>query len=69
MTKNDLWAEYVKANPSFDGGRAVTLNPRGLRKLFEQTWDHAYKAGQDSGQIKDAGEAEVPQQLKRMFGL
>ena len=47
MKKSELWAIYVKRNPSFDGDGNVTMTARGLKKLFETTWDTAYFDGED----------------------
>ena len=47
MTKNELWRIYVKRNPSFDGDGNVTMSARGLRKLFDTTWDTAYWDGEE----------------------
>ena len=50
MTKDQLWAKYAAANPAFEvvGGN-VTMTAKGLRKLFEQTWDIAESHGFDNG--------------------
>lgn len=45
MTKEELWEAYVTRNPKFVYGDKVTMSTRGLRKLFEQTWDKAYTQG------------------------
>lgn len=47
MTKNELWRIYVKRNPSFEGDGNVTMSAKGLRKLFDTTWDTAYYDGED----------------------
>lgn len=47
MTKNELWRIYVKRNPSFEGDGNVTMSAKGLRKLFDTTWDTAYWDGED----------------------
>jgi len=49
MSKEDLWKTYTERNPSFDGDGMVTLSARGLRKLFEQTWEHAQDHGFENG--------------------
>lgn len=41
MTKSELWATYVKRNPSFEGRDNITISPKGLKKLFDQTWEMA----------------------------
>lgn len=45
MTKDELWVQYVAKNPSFGGEGNVTLSTKGLKKLFDQTWERGYKAG------------------------
>jgi hypothetical protein len=47
MTKNELWRIYVKKNPSFEGDGNVTMSARGLKKLFDTTWDTAYYDGEE----------------------
>lgn len=47
MNKDLVWAKYVKGNPSFGGDGNVTMSAKGLRKLFNQTWDLAFQAGLD----------------------
>jgi hypothetical protein len=41
MTKSELWLIYVKKNPSFEGRENITMTPKGLKKLFDQTWEIA----------------------------
>ena len=45
MTKKEVWKAYVKRNPSFDGDGNVTMSARGLRKMFDNTWEMAYESG------------------------
>ena len=47
MRKSELWRIYVKKNPSFEGDGNVTMSARGLRKLFDTTWDTAYYDGEE----------------------
>ena len=47
MTKKQLWKIYVKRNPSFDGDGNITMSAKGLRKLFDTTWDTAYYEGEE----------------------
>jgi hypothetical protein len=44
MTKYELWEIYCTKNPSFEGEGNVTLSTKGLRKLFETTWDQAIRS-------------------------
>ena len=47
MRKSELWRIYVKKNPSFEGDGNVTMSARGLKKLFDTTWDTAYYDGEE----------------------
>lgn len=51
MNKDELWRTYVKKNPSFakEDSTEVKLTARGMRKFFDQTWEHAFRAGLDKG--------------------
>lgn len=44
MTKNELWKIYCTKNPSFEEDGNVTLSTKGLRKMFETTWDQAIES-------------------------
>ena len=73
MTKNELWRIYVKRNPSFEGDGNVTMSAKGLRKLFDTTWDTAYYDGEDdyvekTGQSFQHGSASI-NDLMSMFGM
>jgi len=63
MIKQDLWNQYAKSNPSFNGNGNVTLSARGLRKMFDQTWKIAFEAGFNQ-EFEDDGEEEYPQEIK-----
>lgn len=68
MNKDLVWAKYVKANPSFGGDGNVTLSARGLKKLFNQTWDLAFQAGLEydpPAEVEDyEEEPREPRELK-----
>jgi hypothetical protein len=75
MTKSELWKVYVKRNPSFEGEGNITLSKRGLRKLFDTTWDTAYFDGEPDhiGEANnmiggDAASANL-EALKSIFGF
>lgn len=59
MNKEELWARYVKKNPTFvtEGARFTAT---GLRKFFDQTYDQGLAAG---GKTADFG--SVFQELMR----
>jgi hypothetical protein len=44
MTKHELWEIYCTKNPSFEEDGNVTLSTKGLRKMFETTWDQAIRS-------------------------
>lgn len=70
MTKNELWAKYVDRNPSFEGEGNVTLSKRGLRKLFDTTWDIAYYDGEpEEASREDYRDSIAVDQLKSIFGF
>lgn len=52
ITKATLWKLYTDKNPHWltDG---VELTPDGIRRLFDQTFDLAHKAGLESGKSKE----------------
>lgn len=65
MNKDLVWAKYVKGNPSFGGYGNVTLSAKGLRKLFNQTWDLAFQAGLDYDPPADVEDyEEEPREFK-----
>jgi hypothetical protein len=68
MTKERLWKIYTDRNPSFDGDGNVTLSAKGLRKLFETTWEVAYYDGEESEPVSLESTASV-EQLMKMFGM
>ena len=52
MTKDQLWQAYCERNPSFkDDDAHVTMTARGLKKLFNQTWDKGAEQGKVVGRI------------------
>jgi hypothetical protein len=70
MTREQLWKIYCDKNPSFAGEGNVTMSARGLRKLFEQTWDLAFYKGED--ETADPTNAEIMQgmdNLRKIFGM
>ena len=66
MKKSELWAIYVRRNPSFDGDGNVTMTARGLKKLFETTWDTAFYDGEAEEPMPTTASVE---QLKHIFGF
>jgi hypothetical protein len=64
MTKQQLWSKYVERNPSFDGLGTITMSARGLRKMFNQTWDVAFESGFKQEFEDDGEEEEYPEPIK-----
>lgn len=55
MTRESLWDAYVSRNPTFASPGNVTLSAAGLRKLFDQTWDHGEAHGREAA-LDDLGD-------------
>ena len=71
MTREQLWKIYTDRNPSFNGDGNVTMTARGLRKMFETTWDVAYFDGEeepDEPYRRDQPSGNLDA-LKQMFGM
>ena len=70
MKKSQLWKIYVAKNPSFAGDGNVTMSARGLRKLFDQTWDLAFYEGEPENEPtqKPENPATVAD-LMKIFGM
>ena len=77
MTKSSLWAIYCRKNPKFAEDGEVTLTTRGLRKMFDTTWDTAFYDGEDEPciesepQVKPGFTNSSPsvETLMKMFGM
>jgi hypothetical protein len=63
MSKQELWSKYVERNPSFNGLGTITMSARGLRKMFNQTWDVAFESGFNQ-EFDDDEEDEYPELIK-----
>ena len=77
MTKERLWKIYTDRNPSFGGDGNVTLSAKGLRKMFDTTWEVAYYDGEESegveseSQVKPGFTSAPPsvENLMKIFGM
>jgi hypothetical protein len=50
MKKEELWKIFCKFNPSFGDPEAkITLTGKGLRKLFDQSFDKGFTEGKQKG--------------------
>lgn len=66
MTKDALWAKYCERNPVFSNPDAkLSMSGRGLRKLFEQTYDIAHAQGVRNG--KALSDMSKPKDAKGSF--
>ena len=69
MKKSQLWKIYVAKNPAFERDGNVTLSTRGLRKLFDQTWDYAYHEGEDDHDPAPVTDSKGVDDLMKIFGM
>ena len=69
MKKSQLWKNYVAKNPSFAGDGNVTMSARGLRKMFDQTWDLAYEEGEDENEAPPVNDSKGVDDLRKIFGF
>jgi hypothetical protein len=73
MTKEQLWKIYSRKNPSFNGDGNVTMTARGLRKLFDTTWEIAMYDGEEEPVEKTSQNFQQSQasldELKSIFGM
>jgi hypothetical protein len=69
MKKSQLWKIYTAKNPAFERDGNVTLSTRGLRKLFEQTWDLAYHEGEEENEHAPVTDSKGVDDLMKIFGM
>jgi hypothetical protein len=69
MTKSELWAIYCRKNPKFAGDGEITLTTKGLRKMFNVTWDAAFHDGEDEPCAPDLQSSASVETLMKMFGM
>ena len=69
MKKSQLWKIYVAKNPSFAGDGNVTMSARGLRKMFDQTWDLAYEEGEPEHEAPPVTDSKGVADLMKIFGM
>jgi hypothetical protein len=69
MKKSQLWKIYCAKNPAFERDGNVTLSTRGLRKLFEQTWDLAFHEGEDEIENTPVNDSKAVDDLRKIFGM
>jgi hypothetical protein len=72
MTKEELWKVYTNKNPSFNGRGNVTMSAKGLRKLFDTTWDVAMYDGEEEAQDEPRSyhsSSASLDSLKSIFGM
>jgi hypothetical protein len=69
VKKSQLWKIYCAKNPAFERDGNVTLSTRGLRKLFEQTWDFAFYEGEDESEQAPVNGSKSVDDLRKIFGM
>jgi hypothetical protein len=69
MKKSQLWKIYVAKNPSFAGDGNVTMSVRGLRKMFDQTWDLAIHEGEEENEAPPVNDSKGVDDLWKIFGM
>jgi hypothetical protein len=69
VKKSQLWKIYVAKNPSFAGEGNVTMSVRGLRKMFDQTWDLAIHEGEEENEAPPATDSKGVDDLRKIFGM
>ena len=69
MKKSQLWKIYVAKNPSFAGEGNVTMSVRGLRKMFDQTWDLAIHEGEEENEAPPVNDSKGVDDLRKFFGF
>ena len=76
MKKSDLWDIYVRKYPQFAQEGEITLTTKGLRKMFDTTWDTAYHDGEPEEEDSfDHYADQIPDtttnldMLKSIFGM
>ena len=69
MKKDDLWRIYCDKNPQFANDDAlITMTGRGLKKLFEQTYDAGYLQAMGNAGAKSESKGDF-ETLKRFMGM
>ena len=69
MKKSQLWKIYTAKNPAFERDGNVTLSTRGLRKLFDQTWDFAFHEGEEENEHAPVNDSKGVDDLMKIFGM
>jgi hypothetical protein len=69
VKKSQLWKIYTAKNPSFAGDGNITMSARGLRKLFDQTWDYAYHEGEEENEHAPVTDSKGVDDLMKIFGM
>ena len=73
MKKSSLWAIYCQKNPQFAKEGEVTLTTRGLKKMFDTTWDICYEEGEPEEEQEEEytpiDETEALNKLRSIFGM
>jgi len=63
MRKEELWDIYTRKNPQFLVG-PVTFTAKGLRDLFDMTWEQGHKQGLANGRVLGKDESSATTKKK-----
>jgi hypothetical protein len=69
VKKSQLWKIYTAKNPSFAGDGNITMSARGLRKMFDQTWDLAIHEGEEENEAPPVTDSKGVADLMKIFGM
>ncbi len=69
MKKSALWDIYVRKYPQFAQEGEITLTTKGLRKMFDTTWDTAYYEGEPEEEITFPSAKNPVDELSKIFGF
>jgi hypothetical protein len=70
MKKSSLWDIYVRKYPQFAQEGEITLTTKGLRKMFDTTWDTAYHDGEpEEEDYFEPGSSDAVEAFKQIFGM
>lgn len=69
MTRAELWSIYVTKNPKMgtDDDTQLTLTSRGLKKLFDTTWERAHEAGLENGKAWEKAQNDKKKPMDSLF--
>ena len=69
MKKSQLWKIYCAKNPAFERDGNITMSARGLRKMFDQTWDYAFHEGEPEHEPAPVTDSKSVDDLRKILGF